>query len=46
MLYGQVNVPIEFTLSAARTYGDIFNEVEVDVVFTGPAGESYRVPAF
>lgn len=46
LLYGQTNVPIEFSLTAARTYADPFNEVEVDVLFTGPDGQEWRVPAY
>ena len=46
MYFSQVNVPTEFTLTAAQAYADIFNEVEVDVLFTGPDGAEYRVPAF
>ncbi len=41
-----VNQPIELTLTAARSYADIFNAIEVDVVFRDPAGETWRVPAF
>ncbi|MBN1247372.1 MAG: DUF4038 domain-containing protein, partial [Anaerolineae bacterium] len=41
-----VNKPFEFALSAQRAYNDIFNEVEVDVVFADAAGASWRVPAF
>ncbi len=46
LLYGQTNVPTEFSLTAARTYADPFNEVEVDVLFTGPDGREWKVPAF
>ncbi len=38
---GWTNVPVEFDLTAGATDPDI----EVDVVFSGPAGE-FRVPAF
>ena len=44
--FGRTNVPVEFSLRASRAYEDIFNDVEVDVVFTGPDGETWRVPAF
>jgi hypothetical protein len=46
MQTGYVNQPFELTLTAVRSYQDIFNEVEVDVVFRDTAGESWRVPAF
>lgn len=46
MQTGFVNQPIELTLTAARSYKDIFNEVEVDVVFRDATGETWRVPAF
>jgi hypothetical protein len=41
-----VNKPFEFALSAQQSYGDIFNEIEVDVVVTDSSGETWRVPAF
>lgn len=43
---GQVRVPVEIALRAEGTYADIFNEVEVDLIFTGPTGPEMRVPAF
>ena len=46
MLSGQTNVPVEFALTAAVAHADIFNDAEVDVVFTAPSGEERRVPAF
>lgn len=46
MLYGQTNVPTEFTLTAARSYADIFNDVDVDVTFVSPDGKQWQVPAF
>ncbi len=46
MFYGQTNVPMEFPLTAAQVYRDIFNDVELDVVFTDPGGEQWPVPAF
>lgn len=39
-------VPVEFALRAAGQYADIFNQLEVDAVFTGPGGQTWRVPAF
>lgn len=46
MFYGQVNVPVEFSLTAAQKHTDIFNEVEVDVIFTASGGHQWQVPAF
>jgi len=36
----------EWSWSTNREYGDPFNEVDVDVVFTDPRGEERRIPAF
>ena len=46
MFYAQTNVPFEFSLTGAKKYPDPFNEVELDVLFTGPDGAQQRVPAF
>jgi hypothetical protein len=46
MHIARTNQPIELPLTAKRAYTDLFNEVEVDVVFRDAAGESWRVPAF
>lgn len=46
MLYTEVNVPVEFSLKAQKDYRDIFNEVEVDIVFTHSSGEKLRLPTF
>ncbi|HOK56446.1 MAG TPA: DUF4038 domain-containing protein [bacterium] len=46
MLYTEVNVPVEFSLRSYKRYKDIFNEVEVDVIFTSSKGEKFKVPAF
>jgi hypothetical protein len=46
MLDGQVNVPGEFALRAQKRHRDIFNDVDVDVVFSGPDGTTWKVPAF
>jgi hypothetical protein len=37
---------VEMTLTAARTYSDPFNQVELDAVFVDPKGHLLRVPAF
>jgi hypothetical protein len=46
MLTGSANKSVEFELTARNRYSDIFNQVEVDVVFTRPGGAAWRVPAF
>jgi hypothetical protein len=46
MIFGQTQTPVELAFTAARPYRDIFNEVEVDVVFQAPGGAEMRVPAF
>ncbi len=40
------NVPHELTFTAQGRYADPFNAVVLDVVFTDPAGATFRVPAF
>jgi hypothetical protein len=46
VLRTQANVPVEISLTAAQAYGDPFNEVTLDVLFTDPAGVTRTVPAF
>ncbi len=46
MLQGLTNVPVEFGLTASCSYPDIFNDIELDVVFSGPDGQTWTVPAF
>ncbi len=46
MLYEQTNVPAEFSLTAGKKHRDIFNGVEVDVIFTGTGGKTWQIPAF
>lgn len=46
MLYGQRNVPTEFTLRSTGKYENVFNDVDVDVVFAAPDGKQFSVPAF
>lgn len=45
-MYGTVNVPSERAFVSGRQYDDPFNNVEVDVVFIGPGGKEWKVPAF
>jgi hypothetical protein len=40
------NCPTEWSYQTGKRYADPFHEVELDVVFTLPSGESHRVPAF
>jgi hypothetical protein len=42
----EANVSIEIPFTAERNYGDPFNEVALDVIFTDPQGGELRVPAF
>ena len=44
--FAKTNVPVEFPLKAERAYSDIFDEIEVDVIYQGPDGGEWRVPAF
>lgn len=45
-LSAKTNIPTEFSLHSSASYSDISNEIEVDVVFTGPDGREWTVPAF
>ena len=45
-LYTQTNVPVEISFTSTSVYNDIFNEIEVDVIFTSPSGKEWKVPAF
>lgn len=45
-LYGATNVPFEFPLMSKTKYDDIFNEVDVDVIFSGSEGDCWKLPAF
>ena len=40
------NVMVELAFVSSRVYGDPFNDVSLDVVFTDPANQQLRVPAF
>ena len=42
----EANRMVEFRFESAKVYPDPFNEVNVDAVFTDPAGTQRRVPAF
>jgi hypothetical protein len=43
---GETNVPVEIAFEAVGDHADSFNTIEVDAVFTDPAGRQIRVPAF
>ena len=43
---GVQNQPVEWDYKSQKTYGDPFNDVDVDVVFTKEEGRQWRVPAF
>jgi Protein of unknown function (DUF4038)/Domain of unknown function (DUF5060) len=40
---GQVT---EFSFTSSKTYADPFNDVQLDVTFSGPSGSEHRVPTF
>jgi hypothetical protein len=42
----EANRAVEITFTARREYADPFNELNLDVLFTDPAGRERRVPAF
>src|SRR5437016_205477 len=44
--FGLQNCATEWSYTSGKRYADPFNEVELDVIFTTPAGENHRVPAF
>ncbi|HEX3133477.1 MAG TPA: DUF5060 domain-containing protein [Planctomycetota bacterium] len=43
---GIVNVMKEWAFTSAKDYTDPFNEVQVDLLVTTPAGSELKVPAF
>ncbi|HET6485551.1 MAG TPA: DUF4038 domain-containing protein [Spirochaetia bacterium] len=46
MLSGMVNVPLELLFAAEKSHKDIYNQIEVDVLFRGPGEGTWKVPAF
>jgi len=40
------NCAAEWAFTSAKAYRDPFNDVDLDVVFTDPQGQEYKVPAF
>jgi hypothetical protein len=40
------NVVAEWSFESRKPYNDPFNEIDLDVVFSGPGGQVLRVPAF
>jgi len=38
--------PVEWAIPSSKVYRDPFNEVEVDVIFRGPGGQKWHVPAY
>lgn len=44
--YASQNRPFEWSYESAKSYTDPFNQVELDLVVTTPAGAEQRVPAF
>jgi len=43
---GIQNVASEWGYQSGKAYSDPFNEVELDVLFTNPSGEEFKVPAY
>ena len=44
--FGIARSVVEWYCASNHSYSDPFNDVELDVVFTDPAGREYKVPAF
>ncbi|HHY83525.1 MAG TPA: DUF4038 domain-containing protein [Clostridiales bacterium] len=44
--YAMQNVAAEWGYMSAKAYGDPFNEIELDIVFTNDSGKTWRVPAY
>jgi len=44
--FGIQNCASEWSFASGKTYSDPFNQVELDVLFTGPDGRAWKVPAF
>jgi hypothetical protein len=44
--YGTERAATEFEFTSGKSYADPFNDVTLDVVFTGASGAPLRVPAF
>ena len=45
-IHSQTNNVTEFALRAGKVYDDPYNEIELDVAFTGPDGARITVPGF
>ncbi len=46
VLHTQLNCMTQWHMVSSRAYDDPFNEIEVDVIVTGPDGGVQRVPAY
>lgn len=46
MHFASTNVPIELQFRMSSRHEDPFNELDVDVEFSGPNGATWRLPAF
>ena len=44
--HAETNVPIEIVFTAQHAHTDPFQDVALDVLFTDPAGQTRRMPAF
>ncbi len=45
-LYAQVNVMLELTFNIDTASADPYNEVDMDVAFSGPGNQQLKIPAF
>ncbi len=46
MMYAAQNCAVEWSYTSGKSYRDPFNEVELDLLVTGPGGTEQVVPAF
>ena len=44
--FGTRNLAVELAFQSGEAFTDPFNEIELDVMFSGPAGKDWRMPAF
>src|SRR5260370_24643252 len=44
--FGTARCVTEWSIRSGKSYRDPFNEIELDVAFTGPDGATHKAPAF
>jgi hypothetical protein len=44
--FGAAGCATEWTFRSGKSYRDPFNEIDLDVIFTGPDGAAHKMPAF